>query len=101
MLGEGVKVSFSFGITKRLATKLPSCSTNCFLWFTWSLFISWIDKKTYIGPAKMVSINIKHRHDIEIQMIQHFSHGWVTPIGLKSLKRKDDNFLTNWSQVQI
>lgn len=58
-----------------LPTKHPSCFRTIFC-----VFFSWIGKVTYIGPAKMVSIDVKHRHDIEIQMIQCFSHGWVTPI---------------------
>lgn len=60
--------------------KLPSCSGTVF-YDLFSLSLDWIGKVTYIGPAEMVSINVKHRHDIEIQMIHHFSHDWITPIG--------------------
>lgn len=49
-------------------------------------------------PAEMVSIDIQHRHDIEIQMIQHFSHGWVSLIGQNGLKDKGDIFLKNGYQ---
>lgn len=41
----------------------------------------------------MVSIDIKHRHDIEVEMIQHFSHGWVSLVGQKGLKDKGDSSL--------
>lgn len=52
-----------------------------------------IGKAAYVCPAEMVSIDIKHRHDIEVEMIQHLSHGWVSLVGQKGLKDKGDNSL--------
>lgn len=64
-MGEGVAVPCSSGITSLAAHKLPSCSRTLF-YDLFSLSFRWIEKVTYIGPAKMVSINVQHRHDIEI-----------------------------------
>jgi hypothetical protein len=72
-----------------------------FLWHLQSFFKNWIGKATYVGPAKMVSINVKHRHNIEIKMIQHFSHDWVTPVCKKGLKDKRVIFLMNGSQIWV
>jgi hypothetical protein len=49
-------------------------------------------------PAEMVSIDIEYRHDIEIQMIQHFFHGWVSLVGQNGLKDKGDVYLKDGYQ---
>lgn len=64
-------------------------------------FLNFIGKATYMRPAEMVPINIKHRHDIEVEMIQHFSHGWVSLIGQKGLKDKGDILLIDGYQSDL
>lgn len=77
MMGEGQR---SLVVLECLSW-LPTSFLPVLFSMIYSAFLSgWIGKVTYIGPAKMVSIHVKHRHDIEIQMIHHFSHGWVTLI---------------------
>lgn len=80
LIGEEVKTSSaSLESLSGLPTKTPSCSMIVF-YDLFSPLFNWIGKATYMCPAKMVSVNIKDRHDIEIQTFQHFSHGCITSI---------------------
>ena len=50
---------------------------------------------THCFPSVHITINIQHRHDNEIHLVQHLCHAWVFSIFWDNLKMNKDTLLHN------
>ena len=55
---------------------------------------------THCFPSVHITINIQHRHDNEIHLVQHLCHAWVFSIFWDNLKMNKDTLSHN-TQIRL